>query len=162
VLGGAYPQNVRLVHRVTDVCGSVTLTTKFSNGSIIRNQTDIVLAGLQPIPTSTNLRLKVPSQQHPSPYWGTGSFIAKLVLLANGYAAKTGKPIVITDGSLATGGRFDLNKDWRPPHHEHMGGGEAEIRSNDMSDSDKKIFLSVASSAGLQVLVESSHWHVRG
>jgi hypothetical protein len=85
-----------------------------------------------------------------------------LVRLANEYAVATGKSIVITDGCLAQGGRFDLNQDWAPPHHEHMDGRQADIRSFDMSDVEKGIFRTKATEAGLTVLEESNHWHVRG
>lgn len=157
---GSYGRYV--VHRVTDVCGSIRFVARHSNGSGDEGQTDVVLAGLQPIPTSAALSLKAPEAVHPTPYWGAPDFIAKLVDLANRYFVEAGRAIVVTDGCLPTGGRFDLDQDWQPPHHEHTDGHQADIRSNDMTSKETKMFLDACAAAGLSVLVESNHWHVRG
>lgn len=158
---GKYPQNVRSVYRAPDVCGAVRRIVQFPN-STIELRIEVLIQGLRPIPTSQNLKLKPPTAEHPSPYWATQSFINKLVACANAYASSSNKAITVTDASLQWGGRFDLNQNWTPPHHEHMNGRQADIRSNDMNADDKKAFLSAAASAGLTVLEESNHWHVRG
>lgn len=162
VLSASYPQNVRSVYRASDVCGIVRVISNFSNGTVAENRVEVMIPGLQPIPASIHLKLKPPTVEHPSPYWGAPPFISKLTQLSNLYAGRTGKPITITDGSLPWGGRFDINQNWIPPHHEHTDGHQADIRSNDMTESDKMIFQQIAAQVGLSVLVESDHWHVRG
>ena len=157
-----YPQNIRIVHRVTMICGSIRSISQFSDGEVITCQTDVLVTNLIPITPSINLELKTPTSHHPSPYWGTRDFVTKLTKLANDFAAKTGKSIVITDASLQFGGRFDLDQNWRPPHHEHADGRQADIRSRDMSAQERTIFQQCATAARLTVLRESDHWHVRG
>jgi hypothetical protein len=163
-LPNGYPQNIRSVFRATDVCGAIRCVSRFtsSNPPVVENRIEVLIQGLQSIPSSTNLRLKPPTAEHPSPYWAAPDFINKLVQCANSYAQKTGKPLTVTDASLPWGGRFDLNQNWAPPHHEHMDGRQADLRSNDMSPTDKEAFLQAAAQAGLSVLDESNHWHVRG
>ena len=163
-LPSPYPQNVRCVYRATSVCGSNKLTFRFSAGSppTIDNFVEVLISGLQPIPSSSSLQLKAPLSEHPSPYWGHPSFIAKLVQLANAYFQERNKPITVTDSTLMWGGRFDLKQNWAPPHAEHMDGRQADLRSRDMNEADKKAFLRIAAQVGIQVLEEGDHWHVRG
>ncbi len=163
VFGGGWPQNVRTVYSAWDVSGAVRLIGRCSAPPyVIEHRMEIMIQGLQPIQTTLDLKLKPPTTIHPSPYWGAPSFISKLVQLSNLYAATTGKSITITDASLEWGGRFDLQSDWMYPHHEHMDGHQADIRSNDMTMAESEIFLKIAEQIGLDVIVESDHWHVRG
>jgi hypothetical protein len=76
---------------------------------------------------------------------------------------KSGKPITVTDGNLPTGGRFDLNLDWRPLHQQHMNGRNADVRSRDMSAGEREIFRSEAQRLGFVVRFEGDpqHWHLR-
>ncbi|MGA1979943.1 MAG: hypothetical protein ABSG99_05195 [Sedimentisphaerales bacterium] len=164
-LPNGYPQNVQSVFRAPTVCGAVRYIVRFStNNPSVENLIEILFQGFQAIPSSTNLRLKTPTTEHPSPYWATPDFINKLVQLANLYAKQTSKPLTVTDASLPWGGCFDLDKNWASPHHEHMNGRQADIRSSEMSPSEKQTFLQAATQAGLSASEESKplHWHVRG
>jgi hypothetical protein len=164
VLGNNYPQNVRVVHRASDVCGTVVIRARFSQGSpnVIDNHDQILIPGLVPIPASQSLQLKPPTAEHRSPYWAQPAFRNKLVRLAADYFAQTGKAITVTDASLQWGGRFDLRSDWRPPHHEHMDGRQADLRKYDMTPEDQTRFRAIAAQVGIAILEESDHWHVRG
>lgn len=164
VLGNNYPQNVRVVHRASDVCGTIVVRARFSQGSpnVIDNHDQVLIPGLVPIQASQSLKLKPPTAEHRSPYWAQQAFRNKLVRVATDYFAKTGKPITITDASLQWGGRFDLKADWRPPHHEHMDGRQADIRKFDMTPAEQTTFKAIAAQVGISVLEESDHWHVRG
>ena len=159
-----YPQNVRVVYRASDVCGTNVLTARFNPGNppTIQASVEVLVAGLQPIPSSAALKLKAPLAEHPSPYWATPGFIGKLVQLANKYFQERSKPITVTDASLQWGGRFDLRQNWAPPHAEHRDGNQADLRSHDMNPADKQAFLRIAAEVGIGVLEEGDHWHVRG
>lgn len=164
VLGNNYPQNVRVVHRAADVCGTVVVRARFSQGTpnVIDNHDEVLIPGLVPIAASQGLKLKPPTADHRSPYWALPGFRDKLVRLATDYFAKTGKAITVTDASLQWGGRFDLRADWRPPHHEHTDGRTADLRKFDMTAADQSAFKGIAAQVGITVLEESDHWHVRG
>jgi hypothetical protein len=164
VLGNNYPQNVRVVHQASDVCGSVVIRGRFSQGTpnIIDNYDQVLIAGLVPIQVSQSLKLKPPTVEHRSPYWAQPAFRNKLVRLAADYFAKTAKPITVTDASLEWGGRFDLQANWLPPHKEHMDGRQADLRKSDMTPQDQVTFKTIAAQVGITILEESDHWHVRG
>jgi len=157
---GKWPQNIPCTFLSPIVAGRITHTVVFGGDAPITIYYDVKLAGLVRITESESLKLKLPTRDHPSPYWGTPAFVAKLESLANQYFAATGDAITCTDASLEWGGRFDLNLDWRPPHSEHFYGNTADIRSFDIKDS--QAFDSAAAAAGITVLVESNHYHVRG
>ncbi|QGY32519.1 hypothetical protein [Pantoea cypripedii] len=162
VLPSSYPQNVPATYTASETCGSVRLIVRTAKPSVIEHLIEIMIQGLQPIQSSSCLKLKTPTAAHPSPYWATQTMIEKLNHCAAAYNQATNKPLTITDASLQWGGRFDLNQDWGPPHKEHRNGNQADIRSNDMTADDKQKFLKAATDAGLTVLDESNHWHVRG
>lgn len=162
-LGPVYPQNVVVTHRVTDVCGAITVTASFSAGSPsqIDARTEVRVLGLVPLAGSAHLLFKAPTAEHPSPYNGTPAMSTALNALADAFAAKTGKAITVTDGCLATGGRYDLNLDWQAPHAEHMNGRQADIRNRDMTAADRQVFLTEAARLNFNVLDEGNHFHVR-
>jgi hypothetical protein len=164
VLGSNYPQNVRVVHRAPDVCGTTVIRGRFSQGSpsTIDNHDQILIAGLVPLQVTQSLKLKPPTVEHRSPYWAQPAFRDKLARLAADYFARQGKAITVTDASLQWGGRFDLRADWRPPHHEHMDGRQADLRKFDMTPQDQAVFRAIAAQVGISILEESDHWHVRG
>lgn len=157
---GPWPQNVLCTFLSPIVAGRITHYVVFAGEAPITIYYEVKLAGLVRIAGSESLKLKLPTSDHPSPYWGTPAFAAKLQSLASQYFAATGDAITCTDASLEWGGRFDLNLDWRPPHAEHFYGNTADIRSFDIKD--PQAFDSAAAAAGLTVLVESNHYHVRG
>lgn len=160
-LPGTYPQNVRSVYKAPQVSGVVKFIASFSAGPPVEHRLEVMLPGLHAIVETQNLRLKSPTSIHPSPYWALPEFILKLNQLADGYAARTGKYLTLTDASLEWGGRFDLGSDWTAPHSEHFRGREADLRSSDMSEDEKNIFEETVKSLGLTVLEEANHWHVR-
>jgi hypothetical protein len=161
-LTGDSPQNIPVTYRAPDVSGAVLLSVEFDGRPTLEHRYEIMLLGLVPIPSTRKIKLKSPRPEHPSPYWADPAFVRKLELVADKYFSETGKDITITDASLQFGGRFDLNGDWSAPHAEHRDGHQADIRSNDMSDSDRRVFRQACANYGMQVLVESDHWHVRG
>ena len=164
VLTGRWPQNIRLIYRAPEVCGMNRIIATFhATGNVIEKRAEVLHAGFFPISIIPGvLHLKAPTPDHPSPYWATKEFAEKLHNMAVEYSRQTGKPITVTDGTLQWGGTFDLRGNWRGPHHEHRNGGQADLRSRDMTESDKKIFRSACANAGITVLEESDHWHVKG
>ena len=160
VLSGRWPQNFPITHVTPMVSGQVHQTFEFVGHPYINVFQDTRIKGLVQIVSSASLKLKAPTSEHPSSYWATPTFRTKLQKLADQYHAKTGDGITVTEGCLEWGGRFDLKLDWRPPHREHFYGNTADIRSWDIKDQSQ--FKAAAAAAGIQVLVEPDHFHVRG
>lgn len=157
---GQWPQNVPCAFVSPLVAGRITHSVVFGGEAPITIYYDVKLSGLVKIVSTESLKLKLPTKDHPSPYWGTPAFVAKLQNFASQYFIATGDAITCTDASLEWGGRFDLNLDWRTPHAEHFYGNTADIRSWDIKD--EQAFQSAAAAAGLTILVHSDHYHLRG
>ena len=54
---------------------------------------------------------------------------AQAVRLFNSTTSRQGK-IAVNDMSLRYGGTFDINRNWRPPHHKHSRGTAVDVRAN--------------------------------
>ena len=162
VLTGSYPQNMPSEFTAPEGCGIIIHTASFSNGSVIPDRIEVLIPGLVPIAASNNLRLKPPTEVHPSPYWVDPSMNPRLTTLADRYFAERGKFLTVTDASLVWGGRFDLNCDWKRPHAEHQNGRQVDMRSRDMTEDDIAVFRRICREVGLTPVLEGDHWHVRG
>ena len=166
-LGDNYPQNHPVIWTAPDVSGKIILggLFEYSNPPFIGYVAELSLnPPLVPVPNSQKLRLKPPTQTHRSPYWVSSDVANKLAALAEGYHARTGKHLTVTDASLQTGGRFDYKpsvRPWVPPHAEHMFGNEVDMRSRDQDETQRTIFKEECVKVGLSPADHGNHWHVR-
>ena len=67
---------------------------------------------------------------HPDNHWCRSDFCVRIVNLANSYRNGSGLTIAYNDCSLSRGGLFDHQSTWRPPHSNHRGGFECDVRAN--------------------------------
>jgi hypothetical protein len=162
-LSGPFPQNVKVTHRVADVCGAITVRAQFSKGDppVREARTEVRFGGLVALPQRASLRYKTPTTAHPAPYFGTPALADALARLAEAYFARTGRPLTVTDANLATGGRFDLDLNWLPPHKTHQTGRNADLRKRDMTAAEQGVLREEAARLGINVLDEGDHFHIR-
>ena len=69
---------------------------------------------------------------HPDNHWCRSDFCDRLVHLSLTYNDASGLMLAYNDSSLIKGGRFDVNQNWIPPHANHLGGTEQDVRANDL------------------------------
>jgi hypothetical protein len=161
---GPDPQEV--VYKAPEVCGVIRVIVTASESSDLQ-LVEVMYDSFLPIPQSTGIALKTPEAIHPSPYWADVTFITKLKALGERFYAKFHKDILITDASLAWGGRFDIKAgegaEWQPPHVEHRNGHQADVRLWSMSEIEKTAFQQMCTELQIQTEVHAPpHWHLRG
>lgn len=176
-LTGRYPQNAPCVFTAPQCSGQVYFTFRFSEGTVIRHMFEVMYDSFLPVPQSTGIELKKPTESHPSGYWADPPFIVKLRQLGEQYYSKSKKNIVVTDASLPWGGRYDINavppppaagqppivpKPWDAPHAEHWNGRQADIRLSNMTKDDQKVFEAICTQLGIIAAIHSNnHYHIR-
>lgn len=105
------------------------------------------------------------TSQHVSNHFGLPSFNRSLQQLADRYAAGfPGQRLEYNDMSLPLGGLFDVNNNWRPPHHSHRFGTDVDVRLVPPMNRDRLRHLIRAQDSGIRTLIEEtrpSHWHLR-
>lgn len=119
--------------------------------------------------TVKNYELKTPTPEHPKSYFGTAAMVQALSTLADEYAAENvGDKLPCNDMSIESGGIFDLQKNWVPPHAEHAKGVDVDIRSRLIHPSKRLGLLQLANKLGFNVLIhdgtvtgDAAHWHLR-
>jgi hypothetical protein len=88
------------------------------------------LARLEDFPASSHYVLVGSTSLHPENHFCTVDFCNRMIRVADDYYARYGASLAFNDMSLARGGLFDINGDWKPPHKMHDKGTNVDIRAN--------------------------------
>jgi hypothetical protein len=162
VLTGEYPQNFPQKYTAGQTCGQVLDRTVIGD----EPRDIIVTVALGPFETltaSTGISLVGATARHPSNHWGTARLCSALRTLGFDFYTEYSKPIFVNDMSLVTGGRFDINAQFAPPHETHRDGRHADVNRSSMTDIEQAWFRTRAVQLGF--LIEEhgdpSHWHLQ-
>lgn len=168
---GSDGQGLSVTYTAPQVSGTVQVRVDCTSPSGPCNSgnlpINVEVPGLVPLPAGLNYNLVgsfgLPgvTSQHSGNHFGTSSFTAKLVYLADLYYLKFNSKLDYNDISLPLGGLFDIGNNWRPSHHEHRVGISGDIRlvpagrRKDLRDMVKAARITGAT------IEHSTHWHVR-
>jgi hypothetical protein len=125
---------------------------------------DVKVSNLEQLGPNVNYVLTGATNTHLSNHYGLPNLNAKLVGLANDYAAKfNGDKLSYNDMSLVWGGLFDCNSDcrgtfWNQPHVGHNLGSNADVGL--VPPARRGQFIQLAWNNNLGVLKEPTHWHL--
>ncbi len=152
-----------------DVSGVVMLTVSGvePNGQPIPPASGAIavrVPGLQDLGPGANYNLTgaIPGK-HTDNHYGTPGFNAKLVTVANIYAAAfSGFKLDINDISLVRGGLFDIDANWMIDHRSHRFGVDVDIGLVALAQRHK--LDHIVTRAGIRTIFKKAvppHWHLR-
>jgi hypothetical protein len=142
----------------------VTLTGTAPDGTALLPATftiGVQIDGLASLGAGTNYDLVGATTNHGDNHYGTASMNGALVTLADSYtAAFLNNRLAYNDMSLVTGGLFDINGGWSPPHASHRMGVDCDVRF--VPATQRRRLRQLITAAGISTLfVEGDHWHMR-
>jgi hypothetical protein len=142
----------------------VTITGTAPDGTALIPSTftiGVQISGLAPLGAGTNYDLVGATANHGDNHYGTASLNGALVNLADSYAAAfPNNKLAYNDMSLVTGGVFDINGSWAPPHASHRMGVDCDVRF--VPPTQRRRFRQLIMAAGIStVFQEGDHWHMR-
>ena len=158
-----YPQNVRSIFRAPEACGTIRQKVAVGGGPSIIGYNDVLISGLTALPASTGLTLTGKTTRHPSNHWGTPDLVQALRALGRAYYLEFQTNLFINDMSLQTGGLFDIQGAWAPPHQTHRTGRDVDINRSSMTSAQRTFFTTTAESLEFRVELHPPnppHWHL--
>lgn len=160
-LGPNYPQNVASIFRAPDACGLIRHVVA-GGGQQITNYNNVLLSGLITLGASTGVTLTGSTATHPSNHWATPQVVAGVQELGRKFYEKFQKNIFVNDSSLPTGGLFDHQATWSPPHQTHRDGRAVDINWSSMTAVERDFFKLTAEALGFTVELHPNpnHWHL--
>ena len=121
--------------------------------------------GLKDLGSGANYNLIGQTTIHLVNHFGTPQFNAKLVKVANRYAAAfPGNKLSYNDISLPLGGILDLGANWLPSHELHRLGADVDLRSITIPQSHRNKLKNIINNSGIRTVGEETtppHWHLR-
>lgn len=107
----------------------VKVEYKFPNG--VKGSRSITFIsrknGLVRFTGGTGIKLVGSNSKHPGNHWGTSALNTLLRNVGSDFYKKYKQAIFVNDMSLQYGGLFDINGNWKPEHHEHRTGRNADV-----------------------------------
>lgn len=160
-LSGAYPQNIPQTYRAGEICGRVR-DDSVVGGQAFQEFYNIAIGGLVALSASTGVVLIGSTTAHASNHWGTPGLCAAIRNLGAAFQTQFNKPINVNDMSLVTGGMFDIQGGFSPPHQTHRNGRNVDMNWSSMSEVERTWFKAKAEEIGFVVEVHPNpnHWHL--
>ncbi len=154
-----------IIYNAPETSGDVTVTLMcmLPNGNCVPTQGQITVAvgGLSELPPGDNYSLVGFTRLHTSNHFGTASLISALIGLADAYAEKyPGGILSYNDMSLITGGQFDINGTWAPPHKDHRLGKNCDFAQTLVPIARRNALRQMVYAQGMGIYDEVNHWHL--
>ena len=120
------PPEVSGTHMITAGCTEISCFEPEMDLSI-----DVKVADLTQLAPSEHYVLIGDKPEHPSNHWLTVASERKVQDMVSLYSVLQGTGrLCFNDGSLETGGLFDVSYDWQPSHYTHRKGTVIDVRAN--------------------------------